>query len=158
MVRQRLTTPCSHLSGERLRGEDLPRRLFVIRKTWYPAGDRRRKQALRRRQRRRTPSPPEGMAEGVIALAIARYQTRKPGRRRHLDLDVTPLPVGHEVRRRVADRILAAQLQSDLLEILAHLLGGAGEKRFSAGRGSEFIHHSPALAARQERADQDGVY
>src|SRR5215510_6013494 len=132
MVRQRLTTPCSHLSGERLRGEDLPTRLFVIRKTWYPAGDRRRKQALRRRQRRRTPSPPESMAEGVIALAVARYQTRKPGRRRHLDLDVTPLPVGHEVRRRIADRVLAAQFQRDLFERFAHLFGVTRKVRLPA--------------------------
>src|SRR5215510_3343360 len=119
-----------------VRGEAAGREFFeeVIRdsKTWYPAGDRRRKQALRRRQRRRTPAPPEGVAEGVIALAVAHYQTRKPRRRRHLDLDVTPLPVGHKIRRRVADRVLAAQFQRDLFERLAHLFGVTRKVRLPA--------------------------
>src|SRR5262245_8357220 len=132
MVRQRLITPSLQLLGERLRGEDLPRRSFVIRKTCYPSGDRRRKQALRRLQRRRTPATHDGVAEGVIALSVARYQTRKPGRRRHLYLDATPLPVGHDVRRRVADRVLAAQFQRDLFERLAHLFGVARKVRLPA--------------------------
>ena len=67
-------------------------------------------------------------AIGVVTCATAHDQIARFARLRDADFDAPPFPVGYEVRRRVADGILAAQFQRDLLEAFAHLLGVTGKE------------------------------
>src|SRR2546423_4260902 len=50
-----------------------------------------------------------------------------------------PFAVVREVRRAIPDRVLVAQLQSDLLEDIVHLCRAARIKSFASGNSGEFI-------------------
>src|SRR5262245_968551 len=58
--------------------------------------------------------------DGVITGASANLQASCVARQSHTRFDAPPFAVGDEVRRRVADRILAAQFDRDLLERFIH--------------------------------------
>src|SRR5262245_5148400 len=87
-----------------------------------------------------------------IALFAAHKQTGQAARRRDLDFDVMPLAVTDKVRRAVADRILMAQLERDLLEDVVHLCGAARIEGFAARHGRQFVQDTLAFHA-QRAAD-----
>src|SRR2546422_1010194 len=76
------------------------------------------------RRRGEPPGPPSVLLGGsVVAGASVHLERGQASRRRQLDLDASPASVADQVRRLVADDVLVAQFDGDLLHNVRQLVG-----------------------------------